>query len=386
MTDWIIEGGRTLVGEELKDQSLYISDGRIVADPPSGAHRFDARFGDTSSGNSQSMLVLPGLVDIHGDAFERQILPRPKVAFPLDVALRETDQQMIANGITTAYHGLTVSWEPGLRSLEAAHGFVEALTRLRPQLACDTRLHVRWETFALEAMDPVLTWLRSEFGAILAFNDHTTAMVRKERGFSKLQRTADRAGMTVEAYEDLIKSVWQRRDEVPAVIATMAQQGRDAGAVLLAHDEYSPEIRRYYRDLGAKASEFPTTEETALDARQAGEHVILGAPNVVRGGSHQGTMGAAWAVSKGLCSVLASDYYYPAMLLAVFRLVAEERADLPQAWALVSQNPAEAAGLDDRGSLHSGKRADVIVVDDRDPALPKVRACFVAGQKVYEAA
>ncbi len=69
--------------------------------------------------DATGLLVLPGIVDIHGDAFERQLQPRPGVDFPADIALADTESQLLANGITTAFHGVTLSWEPGLRSLTA---------------------------------------------------------------------------------------------------------------------------------------------------------------------------------------------------------------------------------------------------------------------------
>jgi alpha-D-ribose 1-methylphosphonate 5-triphosphate diphosphatase len=120
-------------------------------------------------------LVLPGIVDIHGDAFERQIMPRPKTVFPLEIALLETDRQLAANGITTAYHGITVSWEPGLRSLEQAMRIIGALDLLEQQFLVEHRLHIRWETFALDEMARCKRSSRARKSRLLAFNDHTGA-------------------------------------------------------------------------------------------------------------------------------------------------------------------------------------------------------------------
>jgi alpha-D-ribose 1-methylphosphonate 5-triphosphate diphosphatase len=122
--------------------------------------------------DADGLLVLPGIVDLHGDAFERQLMPRPGVHFATAVALLETDRQMIANGITTAYHGLTWSWEPGLRGADAARGFVAALETQRQRLCCDTRLHLRHEAYNLDAEDEILDWLSRGRVDLLAFNDH----------------------------------------------------------------------------------------------------------------------------------------------------------------------------------------------------------------------
>jgi alpha-D-ribose 1-methylphosphonate 5-triphosphate diphosphatase len=375
---WTIAGGEALVGGAIVPRSVHLAGGRIAAEAAADARSFDA----------SGLLVLPGIVDIHGDGFERQVMPRPGVTFDLEVALADTDRQLIANGITTAFHGLTISWEPGLRSRDNAGRFVEAMARLRGRLACDTHVHFRWETFALDAVDALCGWLGEWPGAILAFNDHTTgsmlAFAEGKVTARKLGAWADRAGLSLDGYRELVEQVWARRDDVPPAIEAVAARARAVGAVLLAHDEPSPEERVRFRALGAVSSEFPMTPETARAARDAGEHVIMGAPNVLRGGSHYGAMGAAKAVAAGLCSVLASDYYYPAPLLAPFRLAADGVLGLAEAWALVSANPAAAAGLADRGSLDPGRRADVVVVEAG--RVPRVVACFVAGRKVFEAA
>ena len=368
-----------LRGDVLADTAMTVEDGLIAGFGPPAQTR-SADIVDVSG-----CLVLPGIVDIHGDAFERQIMPRPKVSFPLDVALRDTDRQMVSNGITTAFHGVTVSWEPGLRSLENACAVVEAMARLRGALRCDTRLHIRWETFALDAVSEVMRWLSADPRPILAFNDHTTETIEKQPGARGIEKDAARSGLSARDYEAMLEQVWRRRGDVPAAIAALAEHARQTGCVLLAHDERSIEDRVRFRALGAVASEFPMTPETAKEARRAGEHTVLGAPNVVRGGSHKGMMNAAPAVADGLCTVLASDYYYPAPLLAAFKLAADGIADLPDAWQLVSANAAEAAGLNDRGTLEPGRRADFIVVDDSDPAAPHVVAAFVAGNRVYTA-
>lgn len=371
-----IVGGQVLGPDGFAAGDLCMADGVVVEDAP-GAEVVDAA----------GLLVLPGIVDIHGDGFERQIMPRPGVGFDLHLALMETDRQLVANGVTTAYHGLSVSWEPGLRSLEGAQAFVEALRAARGRLRAETLLHVRWEPFAAEAIEPVAGWLADEAHAILAFNDHLTPLLDGGFMVRKIDKAAARAGMTAEAYRALADALWEQRDEVAGDIARMAELARQAGSVLLAHDETSPEMRATFRALGARASEFPMTAETARAARAAGEHVIMGAPNVLRGGSHNDAVPAAEAVLADECTVLTSDYYYPAPLVAPFVLARRHRVDLARAWALVSAHPAEVAGLSDRGRLAPGMRADVLLVDARDGAAgdwPEVRAVWVAGRQVLQ--
>jgi alpha-D-ribose 1-methylphosphonate 5-triphosphate diphosphatase len=372
--DWLIEGGNALLGGKFTDAPVAIS-GNVFTDAP-------AR--NVTTIDASGLYVLPGIVDIHGDAFEQALMPRPRVPIQPEIALAAVDRQLVANGITTAFHGLTVSWEPGLRCLDNARAFVAALDTMRPHLAADTRLHLRWETFAFEAMAEVTAWLGATPTPILAFNDHTAPMVEAGYVARKLDKMAARAGIPGDAYRALVEERWAKRALVSGAIAEMAAAARNAGATILGHDETSPGMRTEYRALGAVTCEFPMTLETAKAARAAGEHVVLGAPNVVRGGSHNNALDAATAVVDGLCTVLASDYYYPAPLLAAFRLAEQGVTDLATAWALVSRNAAEAAGLPDRGEIAPGRRADLILVDNSGP-LPRVVSVFVGGKRVYAA-
>jgi len=167
---------------------------------------------------------------------------------------------------------------------------------------------------------------------------------------------------------------------VPAAVARLAEAARKAAIPMASHDDNSPALRRHYRDLGCHISEFPVDEATARAAIDAGETVILGGPNVVRGGSHAARLSATETAEAGLCSALTSDYYYPTLLQAAFILAGRGTLPFAECWALVARNPARAAGLADRGEIAPGRRADLILVDDSDPALPRAVASFVAGE------
>ncbi len=366
-----ITGGRVLAPEGgFEGRDLSVAGGRIVAAGGAGGEVLDAA----------GLLVLPGIVDIHGDAFERQIMPRPGVHFPLDVALLDTDRQMAANGITTAFHAVTWSWEPGLRGRGTLVALMAALEALDGRLVVDTRLHLRIETWNLAAMDELSAWLAAGKVDLLAFNDHFEEIYEQCcRDEEKIGQYAGRAGVSHDAFRDLLEEVRKGAPEVPAALRRIAAAAEEAGVVRLAHDEETLEDRRLYRGLGVRISEFPEVEEVARDAAAAGEAVVFGAPNVLRGGSHAGCPGAAEMVRKGLCTVLASDYYYPALLLAPFRLAEEGILPLEEAWALVSANPARAAGLDDRGALGEGMRADILLVDPSGP-VPRPAAALAAGR------
>jgi alpha-D-ribose 1-methylphosphonate 5-triphosphate diphosphatase len=376
MTDIFIEGGRTLLGNEIQETSLRIAGREISA--------VGSQPGRSSLGiDARGLVVLPGIVDLHGDAFERQMMPRPSVDFPVDVALVDSDRQAISNGITTVYHATTRSWEPGLRSADNARGLLEAIESMRPQLAADTRFHLRHETYSLDAEAEIIEWLSEGRIDLFAFNDHMDSTVASLAKPQKRSRMVERTGLSSEAFDKLVEHVVSRAQDVPASIARLAQAARAAGVRMLSHDDESPAMRQAFRTHGVNIAEFPVNEETAREAASAGDFIVFGAPNVVRGGSHTGWTRASDMIAKGLCSVLASDYYYPAQLLAAFRLAADGVLPLAQAWQLISSAPARAAGLTDRGVLAEGQRADIILVDDKMPLRPRVVAVIAAGRLVH---
>tara|TARA_S200000501_G_scaffold378466_1_gene441216 strand:+ start:2675 stop:3424 length:750 start_codon:yes stop_codon:yes gene_type:complete len=229
-----------------------------------------------------------------------------------------------------------------------------------------------------------LKWVKCEEQAIFAFNDHTTSMAIGGKQRESLTHWASRSGLSPEGYLERLNSVFSRRGEVEKSIKRAASAALEQGALLFAHNEASPAERIKFRGSGAVASEFPTTSDTARVAREAGKHTILGAPNGFRGGSHTGAVNAAEAFAEGICSVLASDYYYPFQLLAAFKLVSQGNINFVDAWNLISKNAAEAAGLSDRGELLPGKRADIIIVNDDNPESPQVVAVFVEGHLVLD--
>jgi alpha-D-ribose 1-methylphosphonate 5-triphosphate diphosphatase len=375
--DLCITGGRVLRDGKFEETSVHLAaaDGVIA--------RLGADAGAAGEIDARGLMVLPGIVDIHGDAFERQMMPRPGVHVATDIALIDSDHQVVANGITTVFHGVTWSWEPGLRGAENARGILDAIESLRPRLAADTRYHLRYETFNLEAEPEVADWLAARRIDALAFNDHMPTGDSVMKRPDKLAQMAERAGLAREDFMALVARLHERRDEVPDSIARVAKGATAHGVALLSHDDASPEQRRWFRSLGCRVSEFPMNIETAREAATGGDHIVLGAPNVMRGKSHLGWINASDMVARGLCSVLASDYYYPAPLVAAFRLAEIGVAPIEKAWPLVSGLPASAVGLNDRGRIEVGRRADLILVDPAAAGRPRIVAVLVAGRIVH---
>lgn len=400
MSAELIEGARVILDDRVETASVRIEAGRITG--------IDVARDGAALVPARGRLLAPAFVDVHGDAFERQVMPRPGVMVPVETALLETDRQLAANGIATAYHALTLSWEPGLRSVETGWKIIRALEALRPRLTADNRVQLRWETFCHEAEPLIAHVLAGPDRPALAFNDHTTSMLLhpdvplQDRPFDQvpdypvtpfdaprfLKKMADqarRAHVSPEEYGALLTSVWERRAEVPAHIARMAALARAQAVPMLSHDDSQVETRSYYRGLGATVAEFPMHERVFLAAREAGDPIVLGAPNAMRGGSHLGSPGAAEMIARGLCDILASDYFYPAMLGAMTRLHDDRVAPLPALWALVSLNPARAMGLADRGRIAPGLRADLVLLDWPEGHAPAPLRTWVSARGGYSA-
>src|SRR5262244_2612093 len=313
--DLRIVGAHVLLEGGVQEAPMHVSTGDgLIADV--GRDGAAARTVDATG-----LMLLPGIVDIHGDAFERQIMPRPGVDIALDIALIDSDRQAVANGITTVFHGVTWSWEPGLRGTDNARAILAAIESLQPQLAADTRFHLRHETYNLAAESEVCDWIAAQRVGAVAFNDHLPAADSVMKRPDKLAQMVERSGLPREDFLALVTRLHGRRDEVPDSITRIAATAGAHEIALLSHDDASPDRRRWFRALGCLVSEFPMNIETAREAAQAGDQIVLGAPNVVRGKSHMGWINASDMVARGLCSILASDYYYPAPLLAAFRLV-----------------------------------------------------------------
>lgn len=386
-----LSGARVLPAEgELRETRVVVEDGRIVeiaetGAPSSGGCRKGERDIDL-----RGALLLPGAIDLHGDAFERQIMPRSGVHFSHDLALLDTDRQLLANGVTTAYHGITWSWEPGLRSGQAAKALIESFLAVRSRLACDSRLHLRFETLALEAEEEIAALLRDGSVRLLAFNQHLDLMTRSLDNPDKLSGYLSRTGLSRQAFMELIDEMRGRKSASLACVERLAAVAREAGIPMASHDDDSPATRRFFHGRGVRLSEFPLNAETARAAREFGDSVLLGAPNALRGKSHDKRLAAREAIGLGLCSALTSDYYYPALLHAPFALEKAGVTSFEEGWRLVSTGPAKAAGLNDRGAIAPGLRADLVAVEPANPAdmnggLPVVRLVMVAGKIVWTA-
>ena len=350
----------------LSRASLSFAEG-VIADDPVG-RRVDLT----------GFQVLPGIVDLHGDAFERHLAPRRGAMKQLSEGLVAAEAELAGNGITTAVLAQFVSWEGGLRGLAFADQVFTGIRDTAPELVTDVRPQLRFETHMLDLYGSLPQRIADWGVGYVVFNDHLPHdRLAQGKMPKRLVGQALKAGRSPESHLAQMQEMHARRDEVPAALDRLCAELAQRGVKMGSHDDQTAEGRALWRARGVTLAEFPETQEAAEAAHEAGDAVIMGAPNVVRGRSHNGNLSALDLISMGLCHALASDYHYPSPRRAALMLAQSGLLDLAGAWALVSSGPAQVLGLTDRGTLTPGKRADIVVLDK---TTGRVAATFVAGR------
>jgi len=369
---------------EMSELALRLVGGEVLG--PDGLAREPLSFSDgiicEAGGrevNLSGYMVLPGLVDIHGDGFERHLAMRRGAMKDLGAGLRAAEAELAANGITTAVMAQFFSWEGGYRSAEFAAQFLEALARIAGEIVTDLRAQLRFETHMLEDYARFEA-LVAQYGVqYVVFNDHVPHE-RLAKGLvpRRLNGMALKSRRSPEKLHNLLQKMHSESELVPAAVAGLAERLALQGVKLGSHDDKTHEDCLFWQRAGVTLSEFPETLEAGEAARTLGTGVILGAPNVVRGGSHNGNVSAVDLIAMGHCDALASDYHYPSLRRAAFFVEQAGLCNLASAWALVSSGPARLLGLEDRGTLAIGQRADVVIVEAESRRL----AATIAGGRI----
>ena len=330
-------------------------------------------------------LLIPGLVELHTDNLERHIEPRPKVNWPHRAAILAHDGELAACGITTVFDALRLgsASDPDSSYGEYARALADDILALRKAgaLRINHLLHLRAEICS-ETLEEELAKFGPEDGVgIVSLMDHTPgqrqfrdvsllrAYAMGKRGLSEAQFQAQLAAQT--ALGDRVRI----RHESAAVAAT-----RRYGAVLASHDDTTEGQVSASHAHGARIAEFPTTVEAAAACNAMGIAVMMGAPNLIRGGSHSGNVAAKALAEAGLLDIVSSDYV-PAALLQAGLLLGDLWGDMPRGIGSVTANPADSAGLSDRGRLAPGQRADLVRVHRMD-GIALVRGTWVGGRRV----
>ncbi len=369
-----LAGGTVLQTTGLfENQDLHLSESSVQENVPSQGVVLDV----------SGCLVLPGIVDAHGDGFEHHLMPRPGADFPEWIALRNVDRELVANGITTAFLAQSYSWEGGIRGIPAAQRLIDAVRAMRSSLASDVRVQIRYETFFLDGAEQLLNWLEHGTVQYVVFNDHVPQYQELLDKPDHIARWAGSVGLSNDEFVALLEKTVAEGVGVLDAISRLSAAMTRLGLPFGSHDDPDPETRKSYNNVGARIAEFPLTVAAAETARELGNPIMMGAPNALRGKSASSNVSARELIGMGLCDALVSDYYYPSLLHAPFALVRDGVTDLATAWGHVSSGPAAALGLADRGRLQAGLRGDVLVVKQDAEGRPHVVATFVEGRPVF---
>ncbi len=307
--------------------------------------------------------LMPGIVDAHGDGFERHMAPRRGALRERDAGMWAVVQELASCGITTAMLAQFWSWEGGMRGPDFAEEVFESASLVAPSVPVDLRLQLRLETHFLDSFARAEAAVARYGIGYVVFNDHLPhERLSQGRKPQRLTGQALKSGRSPEAHLALMTALHEAGAEVPEALDALCARLAMQGVIMGSHDDRTPEARAVWRARGVRVSEFPETLEAAQAARAACEPVVLGAPNVVRGASHAGNVAAAELIAAGCCDALASDYHYPSPARAAWRCVELGLLDEAAAWRLVSDGPARLLGLTDRGRIESGLRADLVVM------------------------
>lgn len=310
--------------------------------------------------------VIPGLVELHTDNVERHIEPRPDVDWPHLPALLAHDAELASAGITTVFDAMRVgSIHSGKgRYIDYARALANELLAARADglFKISHFLHLRAEICSETLLEELANFTPEDRVGIVSLMDHTPGQ-RQFRDLSALKTyIAKKRGMNDAEFEEHVASLLalQERFGEKHEIGAVAEAGR-LGAVLASHDDTTAEQVTASAQNGVGFAEFPTTVEAAEACREQGIAVMMGAPNLIRGGSHSGNVAAEELARLDLLDIISSDYVPAALLLSAFKL-AEVWDDLSRAIATVTEAPARAARLEDRGTLAKGMRGDVLRV------------------------
>jgi len=376
---YITNANIVLAEDVLTNASLLIENGLISAINPENIPD------QVQTVDAPGKTVMPGMIDLHCDALEKEVEPRPNVHFPIDFACAQADKRNAGAGITTVYHALSFANEElGVRNNQFAKEIAEAVHQFQPHALVDNRVHCRYEITDPTGLPILMELMEKRSMHLVSLMDHTPGqgqfkdLAAYKAYFGKSYQKSDAE------LDQFIAQKQQQAEGAMERVEQLVKMAHAQGISVASHDDDCKERVDTMTALGVDISEFPINMETAEYARAKGMKTIMGAPNILRGKSQSGSMRALDAVNAGVCDCLCADYSPATLIMAVFKLAEVSKLTLAQAIQLVTKNPAEAAKLHDRGVIEVGKRADIIMIANLD-GLVQVSDVFVEGVLAFKA-
>ena len=375
----ILANARLVLAQDVIHGSLEITQGRITAISEGPCHVAGAI-------DCEGDLIIPGLVELHTDNLERHLEPRPSVNWPHRAAMMAHDAELASVGITTVFDALRVGSVVKADKTgygEYARGIADEILALSQQnaLRINHLIHLR-----AEVCSETLTQELAKFGpddhvGIISLMDHTPGQ-RQFRDIGKLREyVMGKRGMSEQEFQAHVADQQALHARYGAIHeAAVVTETARIGAVLASHDDTTADQVALSKSYGVQFAEFPTTYEAAQACRDLGIAVMMGAPNLIRGGSHSGNVAASALAQADLLDILSSDYV-PASLINGALILADLWGDLARGIACVTKAPAQATGLHDRGELAIGLRADLVRVNTRFQSAA-LRGVWVDGRQV----
>ena len=377
----IINNVRLILEQEVVAGSLEMRDGLIASFSETPSRQPGALDGEGA-------YLLPGLVELHTDNLDKFFTPRPKVDWPAHSAMSSHDALMVASGITTVLDAIGVGdVRDGGHRLDNLSKMIDAIrdSNRKGLNRAEHRLHLRCELPHPTTLPLFEALMTTPELSLVSLMDHSPgqrqyASLEKYREYYQGKYALNDRQMDAFEREQLTLAAQWSQPNRQAISALC----RTRHIAIASHDDATKAHVDESHAVGSAIAEFPTTLEAARASRDRGMQILMGAPNIVRGGSHSGNVAAWELAAEGLLDILSSDYYPAALLDAAFRLAADERnaLALPQAVGLVTRNPARALGLADRGLIAEGRRADLVLAHT-DHGHPHIRHVWTQGRQVY---
>lgn len=329
-------------------------------------------------------LIAPGFIDLHSDAVEKEIEPRPGAEFPIANALIDLDKKLSLSGITTMFHAIAFNDESltGQRGTETAARLIRSIRDYDDRLlAIDNKIHARYEITSFTSIEPIRQLISDGHVHMLSMMDHTPGQgqYRTLEQWKKCHLAL--FDLSEEELEKVLREKSDNQADCLHHLVELTNFAKEHNIIIASHDDDTGEKIDLMKSLGVTVAEFPINLESAGFAKQQGMATGMGAPNVVRGRSQGGNVSARMLISEGCCDFLCSDYHPTSMLQAVYTLHKEVGLDLSQSLAQVTTNPAKIAELSDRGEIASGRIADLVIIEDHQ--IPKIIMTMKSGLPIY---